>query len=48
MGFVDGVKKNKLSLAASTLGSIRTAKKALASRRNGKLGGRPRKKKAAP
>jgi DNA invertase Pin-like site-specific DNA recombinase len=32
-----------ISEAARALGSIRTAKKAAASRENGKLGGRPRK-----
>jgi len=37
--FMDAVK------AASMLGSIKTAKKAAASRANGKLGGRPRKEK---
>ena len=32
-----------VSAAASTLGSIKSEKKAAASRKNGKLGGRPRK-----
>jgi hypothetical protein len=33
----------KLSEAAALLGRIRTKKKAAAARRNGKLGGRPKK-----
>lgn len=41
---VETAKENlKIYSAASALGSIRTDKKAAASRENGKLGGRPRK-----
>ena len=34
---------SRSSLAASTLGSIKSERKAIASRENGKLGGRPKK-----
>jgi hypothetical protein len=37
---------NNISKAAAALGSIKSARKAKASRENGKLGGRPPKKKA--
>lgn len=36
-----------MNKAAQALGRIKTAKKAAASRRNGKLGGRPKEKRAA-
>jgi hypothetical protein len=38
-------KKKEISYAASLLGKIKTSKKAEASRKNGKMGGRPRNKK---
>jgi hypothetical protein len=38
-------KENQISKAAAALGSIRTEKKAVSSRENGKKGGRPRVKK---
>ena len=37
------LKSSSTSQAASTLGSIKSDKKAIASRENGKLGGRPKK-----
>lgn len=37
---------NTIQKAAQLLGSIKTPKKAKSSRTNGKLGGRPRKKKS--
>ena len=37
------MKNKEIIHAASLLGSMRTNKKARASRRNGKLGGRPKK-----
>lgn len=37
------MQSEQISLAASVLGSIKTEKKARASRENGKLGGRPKK-----
>jgi hypothetical protein len=43
---VQAMKKTDLSRAAAALGSARTKRKAESSRRNGKLGGRPRKKVA--
>jgi hypothetical protein len=39
---------NKRQKAASLLGSIKTDKKAAASRRNGKLGGKPRQYPRCP
>lgn len=43
-GGLDEMQKNEKSDAARKLGSIKTAKKAISSRKNGKLGGRPKKK----
>jgi hypothetical protein len=46
--YIKGMKKptsKERSAYASYLGSIRSAKKAEASRNNGKLGGRPKEKK---
>jgi len=40
---VDTLLKLSVSSAAATLGSIKSEKKAIASRKNGKLGGRPKK-----
>lgn len=42
LGYNKGMKK-EISHAAGILGKIKTKKKAQAARRNGKLGGRPKK-----
>ena len=47
VGYNNGMKK-EISHAASMLGKIKSRKKAMASRENGKLGGRPKKKQHKP
>ena len=42
MGYAKGMKK-EVTHAASVLGKIKSKKKAVASRKNGLLGGRPKK-----
>lgn len=42
------IERKKVSEAMSILGSIKTEKKARASRENGKLGGRPKKAIVSP